>query len=551
MADELSGGLSGNDKMRALENQVRELKHRLSKEHDQSLQSVRYHTQFLSHISRDIRTPLSGITSIVELLLRNEKLPQEQRDFVEIIKESAESLLSVLEEVVEFNRHETEQFWPSFDLNETPTSRSAKKQAINVLASQQLKKARVLVVTGLLGSAEFIEAYATASGIKCEGISRGQSALTMIQQATLTGKPYDVVFVERLLPDMDAFEFARRVKQEREVAETKLILVSTFDSAARDDHALKAGFTEHIAKPMKQQQVLTILSAVLQGRPQPVTTQAPQQLVKDQIAPAVARGQRMILVAEDNPVNQKVALLQLRELGFFATVVANGREAIDVLKQADFDAVLMDVQMPEMDGYEATKGIREWEKTVGKHVPIIAMTASAGETEREKCIAVGMDDYLSKPVTYDKLDSVLFKWVESDEGKNILAGEKSMQEPLREAPTVGVTQAEAEVVDLKGLSELLGPEEAIEVLHLFVNSTEELISQIVEASARHDAKTLKEAAHQLKGAAASVGANNIARACIDLEQCARTDDWGATVKVNDGLTANFQNAKSYIQSLNS
>lgn len=548
MADELSNGLSGDDRLRALENQVRDLKQRLSKEHDQSLQSVRYHTQFLSHISRDIRTPLSGITSIVELLLRS-KMPQAQRDYIEIIKESAESVLAVLEEVVEFNRHEAEQFWPSFDEQETPPSRSAKKQAINVLASEQLKKARVLVVTGLLGSAEFIEAYATASGIKCEGISRGQSALTMMKQATLIGQPYDVIFVERLLPDMDAFEFARRIKQERELAESKLILVSTFDSAARDDHALKAGFSEHIAKPMKQQHVLSTLTAVLQGRPQPVVIEAPQQLVKDQIAPAVARGTRMILVAEDNPVNQKVALLQLRELGFFATVVANGRESIAVLKQAEFDAVLMDVQMPEMDGYEATKAIREWERETGKHVPIIAMTASAGASEREKCIEAGMDDYLSKPVTYDKLDAVLFKWVESHEEQNSPAGEKTMQEPIRETHSFGVPQAE--VVDLNGLTELLGPEEAIEVLKLFVDSTEDLISQIVEASARHDAKALKEAAHQLKGAASSVGANTIARACMDLEQCAKNDDWSATTKLNDGLTANFQNAKTYIQSLNS
>jgi two-component system sensor histidine kinase/response regulator len=540
MADELSGL---QKKVRALEEQVRELKSRLSKEHDQSLQNARYQTQFLSHISRDIRTPLSGITSITELLLRA-NLPPEQRDYVDIIKDSAESLLAVLEEVVEFNKHETEQFWPPF---ETTDKATGKAQEVN--AGEQLKKARVLVVTGLLGSAEFIEAYATASGIKCEGISRGQSALTLMRQAVITGMPYDVVFVERLLPDMDAFEFARKVRHEAALGESKLVLVSTFDSAARDDHALKAGFAEHIAKPMKQQQVITTLSAVLQGRPQPAEAEAQQQLVKDQVAPAVARGQRMILVAEDNPVNQKVALLQLRELGFFATVVANGREAIDVIKQADFDAVLMDCQMPAMDGFEATKHIREWEKTTGKHVPIIAMTASALSSDREKCLAAGMDDYLSKPVTYDSLDSVLFKWVESDFAKNVSAGEITMQEQGTEVQSLGTAQANP--VDLKGLQELLGPEEAIEVLQLFVNSTEELISQISDASLRHDTKLLKEAAHQLKGAASSVGANNIARVCLDLETCARNDDWSTASKLNLGLAQNFENTKSYIETLNS
>jgi HPt (histidine-containing phosphotransfer) domain-containing protein len=130
-----------------------------------------------------------------------------------------------------------------------------------------------------------------------------------------------------------------------------------------------------------------------------------------------------------------------------------------------------------------------------------------------------------------------------------LPGESIMQQPSGETQTFGASQGDP--VDVKGLSELLGPEEAIEVLQLFVNSTEELISQISEASERHDAKALKEAAHQLKGAASSVGANSIARACLELETCARNDDWNGAVKLNDGLAQNFLNAKSYIQTLNS
>jgi HPt (histidine-containing phosphotransfer) domain-containing protein len=157
-----------------------------------------------------------------------------------------------------------------------------------------------------------------------------------------------------------------------------------------------------------------------------------------------------------------------------------------------------------------------------------------------------MDDYLSKPVTYDALDSVLFKWVESD-FKNTL-GDKTMQEPSQ-AQTFDTPQTEP--VDVQGLSELLGPEEAIEVLHLFVNSTEDLISQLAEAGIRKDAKALKEAAHQLKGAASSVGANNIARTCLELEMCAKNEDWSTVPKLNDGLALTFENAKSYIQTLNS
>ncbi len=530
-------------KLDSLNKNLRELKNRLSKEHDQSLQTAKHHAQFLTRISRDIRTPLSGITSIVELLLRAESTDYTAAH-LSIINESAASILTVLEELVEFSRHEAEQFAPPDGQPRKADSQVQAALAPPSAPDVQLDKIRVLVVNGLLGSAEFVEAYAMASGIKCESTSRGQSALIAMKQALLKDSPYDIVFVERLLPDMDAFQFARAVQQELPLEHTKLVLVSTFDSAARDDYVLRAGFTAHIPKPVKQQQLIRTLNALMRGEGQIGADAA--LLESDQITPAIARGQRMILVAEDNPVNQKVALLQLRELGFFSTVVENGRQVVDVVKQADFDAILMDCQMPELDGYGATKLIRQWEKATGRHVPIIAMTASALSSDREQCLAAGMDDYLSKPVTYDKLDSVLSKWVESKEARE-LAGAQRMQRPNRETEPFGAQQG-LEPIDIEGLKDLLGAEETGEVLQLFVNSTQDLIEQIKLASDRHDAKSLKEAAHQLKGAAASVGANNIASNCLELERCAKEGLWDAIPKVNDGLIANFENAKSYIRS---
>lgn len=547
-------GSTGSDsallaKLKAMEEDVRELKVRLSKEHDQSVQNARYHAGFLSGISRDIRTQLSGITSIVDLLLRME-LSSELQEYVMIIKESANAVLQILEDLVEYSRHESEQiFMHPGESGAASASETADTSATQPASSEtpalppaNLEKVHVLVVNGLLGTAEFIEAYAKAAGIRCSSASRGQSAVTAMKQALLIDRPYDVVFVERLLPDMDAFDFARVIQQDPMLSDAKLVLVSTFDSTARDDHALRSGFVEHIAKPTKQQQVINTLSAVLQGVPQTIANQseAPQA----EQSPAVARGQRMVLVAEDNPVNQKVALLQLRELGFFATVVSNGREAVDVVKQAHFDAILMDCQMPELDGFEATKQIREWEKTTGRHIPIIAMTANAMSSDKEKCLAVGMNDYLSKPVTYDKLDSVLFKWVESDEAKN-LAGVPAMHQPNKEIQGTE-TQPGGEPVDIAGLSELLGTEEAGDVLMLFVNSTEDLIGQIHDASERKDGKLLREAAHQLKGASSSVGAMSIARACQELEACAKQEQWDAVPKIHHGLIENFETAKRYI-----
>jgi CheY-like chemotaxis protein len=235
--------------------------------------------------------------------------------------------------------------------------------------------------------------------------------------------------------------------------------------------------------------------------------------------------------------------------------VTNGKEAAEAVKQGGFAAVLMDAQMPKMDGFEATRQIRQWEQTTGSHITIIAMTASAMSVDREKCLAAGMDDYLSKPVTYDKLGSVLSKWIEFEDSANKIAepstaGENAMDkqpsgENLQFAPDTSVTAAEP--IDIGSLEEMVGAEEAVEILNLFVSSSQELLDRISGASTKHDGKALREAAHELKGACASIGASNMARTCQELENAVRNDEWDMVPNLENGLSQNFQLAKNYIE----
>lgn len=571
-----------------LEGSLQQVKLRLSLEHEQSMKTSSYAAERLRKISQEIRTPLNGIVGVVGIMQRSD-LPPEHQEFPFIINESVAVLLSVLDELVDLANRE-QSFAPEAVLavadsskpDETSSAQPSSLGSTTPVApgkigspppspvkgetpdrgekspsyaptpvksvAKALSAARILVLSGIVGSAEFIEAYVSSAGIKCGSSSRGRSGLMKLRQALSSGNPYDLVFVEMVLPDMDALEFARIVKQDQSLSHTNLVLVSTFGASTGDDRAFHYGFSRHIAKPVKQSQLIAIISNVLAGNGSPTTASSAQQQLLDRVS---GRGKGTILVAEDNPVNQKVALLQLKDLGFYAKAVTNGQEALEAIQQGDYDAILMDCQMPTVDGYEATKLIRAAEEGTSRHVPIIAMTAHVLATDRDRCFATGMDDYLSKPVTYEKLDSVLSRWVSL--GDNRRAGDTAMTEsaqPNRDLSSFSPSmQHSSPVIDVSQLEEMLGSEETGEILNLFVTSTEELLVRIDTALAGKDSKALREAAHELKGACSSVGAASMAQSCFELEQAARNEEWDTVPNLQIGLTETFESARVYIETL--
>jgi two-component system sensor histidine kinase/response regulator len=191
------------------------------------------------------------------------------------------------------------------------------------------------------------------------------------------------------------------------LAGMRLVMLTAFHRRSHGVAALQAGFAGYLVKPIRQSQLYDCLVTVLRlpATPTP-STLVPQHRIADVPAPMRTR----ILVAEDNVVNQKVARRMLEKLGCRVDVVANGREALDALVQQPYDLVFMDCQMPEMDGYAATKAVREREQQTGSHIPIIAMTANALQGDRETCLEAGMDDYVRKPVQAAELLAMLQKW---------------------------------------------------------------------------------------------------------------------------------------------
>jgi two-component system sensor histidine kinase/response regulator len=236
-------------------------------------------------------------------------------------------------------------------------------------------------------------------------VAAGEDALTALSAALEAGEPFGLVLTDMHMPKMDGFGLIERIRERPELSAAIIMMLT---SAGHRGDALRCqelGVAAYLLKPIRQSELREAIARVLGAKAQkgaiPLITRYSLGDAADPMA--VLR----VLVAEDNAVNQRLAARLLEKRGHRVTVTANGREAVEALANHDFDLVLMDIQMPEMDGFEATAAIREKEMHDGTHIPIIALTANAMKGDRERCLAAGMDGYLSKPIVSRDLDELL------------------------------------------------------------------------------------------------------------------------------------------------
>jgi signal transduction histidine kinase/DNA-binding response OmpR family regulator len=276
---------------------------------------------------------------------------------------------------------------------------------------------RVLVVDDNATNRQILRHQLFAWKMQKGSAANGFEALDLLRTAVADGKPYDLALLDMQMPEMDGMTLARAIKSDPSISSTRLIILTSMGYMHSQNELKAAGVDAYLVKPVKQSRLFDCLVNVL-GRAAAEhvftspTSEAPAVPAQEEIANA---RQTRILLAEDNIVNQKVALAQLKGLGFTADAVANGHEVLSALKQVPYDIIFMDCQMPEMDGYEASRMIRQAERSSNNNwkapVHIVAMTANAMTGDREKCLAAGMDDYLSKPVRKAELRSALMKWI--------------------------------------------------------------------------------------------------------------------------------------------
>jgi CheY-like chemotaxis protein len=303
---------------------------------------------------------------------------------------------------VDSNTQAGSRFWfeIAFDYPKPSTTRQ-------LVDGQDLSNLRILIVEDNVKYAWIIEQYLTLWNIRSETARSCEDALTALHQAQSSHDDFRVVLMDGSLLDGGAFDLKNAILNDPDFKQIALILMIAFDESDVGKQSLEKGFSAYLTKPMKQAQLLSaIKTAATQVTVNPSTEVSKLKRPK----PEASSG--LILLAEDNEANRTVASKQLARLGFTVDTAENGREAVERLQASDYTLILMDCQMPVMDGFQATRIIREQESETGRHIPIIAMTANALHGDREKCISAGMDDYISKPVTMAQLRTLLEGWIE-------------------------------------------------------------------------------------------------------------------------------------------
>ncbi len=255
-----------------------------------------------------------------------------------------------------------------------------------------------------------------AMGSRSDAVASGSKALESLRNAYRAGDPYHVVLLDMQMPGMDGEQTARAIKSDPAVKDVKIIILTSMGERGDAVRFEMLGCSGYLLKPVKQQMLFDAVVAVLTHK----EDQGPGLVTRHILSEKRKSGLRLLL-AEDNPINQKLAVVLLQKAGYSVDAVETGGQAVEKAKSGLYNAVLMDVQMPEMDGFEATQEIREWEKDKGLHVPIIAMTAHAMPGDRERCLEAGMDDYVSKPLEPKVLFNALNRWIPSLELRKITA----------------------------------------------------------------------------------------------------------------------------------
>jgi len=277
------------------------------------------------------------------------------------------------------------------------------------LQPAELRDLQALIVDDNFTNRRVLHGFLTRWGMAPTAVESARAAFRALDLAKSSGHPFSLILLDAQMPDIDGFTFAEQIKKDKDFAAAAIIMLTSAGRVGDAARCRELGISAYLLKPVRQTELLNSIGHVLQGAMQ---KKSAPLITRHTLREARARWR--ILLAEDNLVNQTLAVRLLEKRGFVVSVASTGNAALAALQKQSFDLVLMDVQMPEMNGFEATAAIRLSEKSSGEHVPIIAMTANALVGDRERCLVAGMDGYISKPIRTDEM----FATIESVMGKH-------------------------------------------------------------------------------------------------------------------------------------
>ena len=374
---------------------------------------------------------------------------------------------------------------------------------------------RVLVVDDNRTNRRILEEVLTNWSANPSTACDGPSALEALRRAEAAGRPFSMALIDGMMPGMDGFELAERIRAMGVSSQPLMIMLTSSGLSGESERALSRGISGYLTKPVRQSELFDLLMKVLE-KPASTSSLVESRVIPVEVAAGPAGPGRplRILLAEDHVVNQKVAVCMLEGLGYKVSVVADGAKAVEAWSVASFDLILMDVQMPEMDGFEAVAAIRGREGLSGGHVPIVALTAHAMKGDRERCLNSGFDDYLTKPIRSKELREAIEKWT-------LRGVESRVIEPDGPAPdSIAEFDREAALITVGGDEALLG-----EVVGLFLDDCPRLLSEIEGAIGRSDAPSIKRLAHTVRGVAGTFGLPAVGLAAVTLEAKGGAESW--------------------------
>ncbi len=336
-----------------------------------------------------------------------------------------------------------------------------------------LNNVRVLIVDDEPGARDILHSYILSFGMRNGTAANAQEAIEKLEQGCNENNEVQIAIIDLLMPETNGLELAKLILNNPKICNTRLILITAHDAPGFSKQAIETGFKAYLTKPIKKSQLLNCLFEVINNGESILSTSAIDSITANRenlnLAP-----DNLILIVEDHQINQQVTQIYLNELGLPSHIVNNGQEALETYAKNNYSFILMDCQMPKMDGYTATQHIRSLEKKNGIHTPIIAMTAHAMTGDREKCLASGMDDYLSKPINPKEFKQTILKWLKFNPENNLS-------------------------IDFKTLNIKYNPSDLNKLLEMFKSDGMNFLNNLKEALKQKDSLKIQDLAHGFKG----------------------------------------------------
>ncbi len=427
------------------------------------------------------------------------------------------------------------EFWFTIRLELQPQHNLARRKPDKIAGK------RILIVDDNTTNLEILNIRLSSWGIVVHQCKDGSAALEALRQAKAAGKPFDVVITDMQMPEMDGLMLGKAIRQDSQIKDTCLMMMTSLGQQVRNQQYLEIGFAACMNKPVRPSELFNRLTAIVSNNKSADTPKALQNSPDNQSLNLSAR----ILLAEDNITNQQVAQGMLKKIGLRADAVANGAEAIKALETIDYDLVLMDVQMPELDGMEATRRIRVSKSVHNPNVPIIAMTANAMQGDREKCLEAKMDDYISKPVNLKALVEKLQKWLPKEENKTSQNKDMNMENKQNAATNC---QPQTPVFDHETfLDRMMGDKDMAKmIIDVFLDDIPKQLDTLKQALDACDPQTFQRVVHGIKGAAANVSGEALRELAAEIEKTCKDGAFEKAVEGFPELERQFDRLKTEI-----